>query len=158
LMAMKIGHDVFDYINTVRNPNSKQTMKRRVQEYQPKLEILDKFSTVEKRYFIVVFSAEWSAECRAHIPSLAKLIMAAKNSNISVKVVDFDENRDIAEEMHVLRIPTIIIHDKSWREIGRFVEKPQHGATLEEELWDMLNKSSSSNSKQQIPSIEHPEY
>jgi len=141
LMAMKIGQDIFDYINTVRNPNSKQTMKRRVQEYQPKQDIVDRFAALNSRYFMVVFSAEWNAECRAHIPSLAKLMIQANNNNISVKVVDFDENRDIAEEMRVLRIPAVIVHDKSWRELGRFVEKPQHGATLEEELWDIVSKS-----------------
>mgnify|MGYP001073393161 FL=1 len=141
MMAMKIGQDIFDYINTVRNPSNKQTMKRRVQEYQPKQEIVDNFSGLNSRYFMVVFSAEWNAECRAHIPSLAKLMIQANNSNISVKVVDFDENRDIAEEMRVLRIPAVIVHDKSWRELGRFVEKPQHGATLEEELWDIVKKS-----------------
>lgn len=141
MMAMKIGQDIFDYINTVRNPNSKQTMKRRVQEYQPKQDIVDKFAALNSRYFMVVFSAEWNAECRAHIPSLAKLIIVANNNNISVKVVDFDENRDIAEEMRVLRIPAVIVHDKSWRELGRFVEKAQHGATLEEELWEIVSKS-----------------
>jgi len=141
MMAMKIGRDIFDYINTIRNPSSKQTMKRRVQEYQPKPDIVDKFASLNSRYFIVVFSAEWNGECRAHIPSLAKLLIEANNSNISVKVVDFDENRDIAEEMRVLRIPAIIVHDKSWREIGRFVEKAQRGATLEEELWDIVSKS-----------------
>jgi thiol-disulfide isomerase/thioredoxin len=141
LMAMKIGQDIFDYINTVRNPSNKQTMKRRVQEYQPKPDIVENFSALVSRYFIVVFSAEWNAECRAQIPSLAKLLIAANNSNVSVKVVDFDENRDIAEEMRVLRIPAIVVHDKSWREIGRFVEKTQHGGTLEEELWDIVSKS-----------------
>lgn len=145
MMAMKIGQDIFDYINTVRNPNSKQTMKRRVQEYQPKQDIVDKFSALNSRYFMVVFSAEWNGECRAHIPSLAKLMIQARNSNVSVKVVDFDENRDIAEEMRVLRIPTIVVHDKSWKEIGRFVEKPQFGATLEEELWEIVSKSANAS-------------
>jgi thiol-disulfide isomerase/thioredoxin len=144
LMAMKIGQDIFDYINTVRNPSSKQTMKRRVQEYQPKPDIVDKFSTISSRLFMVVFSAEWSGECRAQIPSLAKLLIETNNSNILAKVVDFDENRDIAEEMGVLRIPAIVVHDKSWREIGRFVEKPQHGGTLEEELWDIVRKVANS--------------
>ena len=143
MMAMKIGQDIFDYINTVRNPNNKQIMKRRVQEYQPKPDIVDKFSTIDSRLFMVVFSAEWNGECRAQIPSLAKLLIQAKNSNVSVKVVDFDENRDIAEEMHVLRIPAIVVHDKSWREVGRFVEKPQRGATIEEELWDIVSKPAS---------------
>lgn len=140
-MAMKIGQDIFDYINTVRNQNSKQTMKRRVQEYQPKQDIVDRFAALNSRYYMVVFSAEWNAECRVHIPSLAKLMIQANNSNVSVKVVHFDENRDIAEEMRVLRIPTIVVHDRSWREIGRFVEKPQHGGTLEEELWEIVKKS-----------------
>ena len=141
MMAMKIGRDLFDYINNVRNPTSKQTMKHRVQEYQPRQEIIDKFSAVNSRFFIVVFSAEWNAECRAHIPSLAKLMIQANNNNFLVKVVDYDENRDIAEEMRVLRVPTVVVHDKSWREVGRFVEKPQHGATIEEELWDIVGKS-----------------
>jgi len=140
-MAMKIGRDLFDYINNVRNPSSKQTMKHRVQEYQPRQEIVDKFAAVNSRFFVVVFSAEWNAECRAHIPSLAKLMIQANNSNFLVKVVDYDENRDIAEEMRVLRIPTVVIHDKSWREVGRLVEKPQHGATIEEELWGIISKS-----------------
>ena len=141
MMAMKIGRDLFDYINNVRNSSSKQTMKHRVQEYQPRQEIIDKFAAVNSRFFVVVFSAEWNAECRAHIPSLAKLMIQANNSNFLVKVVDYDENRDIAEEMRVLRIPTVVIHDKSWREVGRLVEKPQHGATIEEELWGIISKS-----------------
>jgi hypothetical protein len=43
--------------------------------------------------------------------------------------------------MRVLRIPGIVVHDKSWREIGRYVEKPQHGGTLEEELWGIVGKA-----------------
>ena len=93
-MAMKIGQDIFDYINTVRNPSSKQTMKRRVQEYKPKPDIVERFSTINSRLFIVVFSAEWNGECRVQIPSLAKLLIETSNSNILAKVVDFDENRD----------------------------------------------------------------
>jgi thioredoxin-like negative regulator of GroEL len=68
-------------------------------------------------------------------------MIQANNTNFLVKVVDYDENRDIAEEMRVLRIPAVVVHDKAWREVGRFVEKPQHGATIEEELWDIVSKS-----------------
>ena len=144
MMAMKIGQDIFDYINTVRNPSSKQTMKRRVQEYQAKPDIVEKFSTINSRLFMVVFSAEWNGECRAQVPSLAKLLIETNNSNILAKVVDFDENRDIAEEMRVVRIPAMVVYDKFWREVGRFVEKPQHGGTLEEELWDIVDKVANS--------------
>jgi len=132
--------NLWDYVNGIRNPTVKQTIKKRIQEYQPKAEIIEKFSSLTDRYFLVVFATEWNAECRAQLPNLAKLFVAANNAVLNIKVVDFDENRDIADEMRVLRIPTIIVHDRGWREIGRFVEKPQYGATLEEELWELIEK------------------
>jgi len=73
---------------------------------------------------------------------LAKVFMAAKNAALNVKVIDFDENRDIADELGVLRIPTVIVHNRAWHEIGRFVEKPKYGGTLEQELWTIIEKDS----------------
>ena len=133
--------NLWDYINTIKNPTVKQTIKKRIQEYQVKPDVIDKFSSITDRYFFVVFATEWNAECRAELPNLAKVFIAANNAAINIKVIDFDENRDIADEMNVLRIPTIIIHNRAWREIGRFVEKPQHGGTLEEELWGIIEKN-----------------
>jgi thiol-disulfide isomerase/thioredoxin len=135
--------NLWDFVNNIKNPTVKQTMKKRIQEYQPKADTVDKFSSVTDRYFLVVFATEWNSECRAQIPNLAKLFIAASNAALNIKVIDFDENRDIADEMNVLRIPTIIVHDRAWREIGRFVEKPQHGGTLEEELWQIIEQSQS---------------
>jgi len=133
--------NLWDYVNSIRNPTVKQTIKKRVQEYQPKTEVIDNFSAVTDRYFLVVFATEWNAECRAQLPNLMKVFATANNAAINIKVIDFDENRDIADEMNVLRIPTIIVHDRAWREIGRFIEKPQMGGTLEEELWRIMNKN-----------------
>ncbi len=133
--------NLWDYINTIKNPTVKQTIKKRIQEYQPKSDIIDKFSSLTDRYFFVVFATEWNAECRAQLPNLAKVFVSANNAAMNIKVIDFDENRDIADEMNVLRIPAIIIHDRAWHEVGRFVEKPQYGGTLEEELWAIIEKN-----------------
>lgn len=133
--------NLWDYINTIKNPTVKSTIKKRIQEYQPKSEVIHEFSSVTERYFFVIFATEWNAECRAQLPNLAKVFLAANNAALNMKVIDFDENRDIADEMKVLRIPTIIVHDRAWREIGRFVEKPQFGGTLEEELWEIIKKN-----------------
>ncbi len=132
--------NLWDYVNSIKNPTVKQTIKKRMQEYQAIPGIVDKFTSLTDRYFFVVFATEWNAECRAELPCLAKLFVAASNPALNIKVIDFDENRDIADEMNVLRIPTVIVHDRSWREIGRFVEKPQRGGTLEEELWEIIEK------------------
>jgi thiol-disulfide isomerase/thioredoxin len=131
---------LWDYVNTIKNMTVKSTIKKRIQEYEARPYALENFSSLIDRYFLVVFATEWNAECRAQLPALVKLFIVANNAALNVKVIDFDENRDIADEMNVLRIPTIIIHDRAWREIGRFVEKPQHGGTLEEELWEIIEK------------------
>jgi thiol-disulfide isomerase/thioredoxin len=131
---------LWDYVNAIKNPTVKQTIKKRVQEYHPKADVIDKLSAVTDRYFFVVFATEWNVECRTQLPNLMKVLSAANNAAINIKVIDFDENRDIADEMNVLRIPTILVHDKAWREIGRFVEKPQMGSTLEETLWKIVDK------------------
>jgi thiol-disulfide isomerase/thioredoxin len=133
--------NLWDYVNTISNTTVKSTIKKRVQEYQPRPYVIEKFSSLIDRYFFVVFATEWNAECRAQLPNLVKLFIATNNAALNIKVIDFDENRDIADEMNVLRIPTIIVHDRAWREIGRFVEKPQHGGTLEEELWEIIEKN-----------------
>lgn len=129
-----------DYVNSIKNPTVKSTIKKRIQEYQPKRDVVNKFSSLMDRYFFVVFATEWNAECRAQLPYIVKLFSAVNNAALNIKVIDFDENRDIADEMRVLRIPTVIIHDRAWREIGRFVEKPRGIGTLEEELWSTIEK------------------
>ena len=129
-----------DYINNIKNQTVKGTVKKRVQEYQPNRVVIEKFSSLTDRFFFVVFATEWNAECRTQLPNLMKVLSAANNAAINIKVIDFDENSDIADEMNVLRIPTILVHDKAWREIGRFVEKPQMGTTLEETLWKIVDK------------------
>ena len=141
MMSLRFGKDIFDYINNIRNPKVKQIMKRRVQEYLPKPGFADKFEDVVNKVFFIVFSAEWNSECQVHVSSLAKIMVLAKNNNLTVKVIDYDEYRDIAEELGVLKIPTAIVYDKNWRELGRFVAKPQKHATIEEELWDILDKN-----------------
>jgi thiol-disulfide isomerase/thioredoxin len=131
-----------DFVNNIRNATVKQTIKKRILEYRPKPYVVERFSSLTDRYFFVVFATEWNAECRAQLPNLAKLFAVANNAALNIKVIDFDENRDIADEMGVVRIPTIIVHDRAWREIGRFVERPQRDGTLEEELWQLIEKHS----------------
>jgi thiol-disulfide isomerase/thioredoxin len=132
--------NLWDYINSIKNPTVKSTIKKRMQEYRPDSRVVEKFSSLTDRYFFVVFATEWNAECRAQLPSLAKLFVGANNAALNIKVIDFDENRDIADELNVLRIPTVIVHNRAWREIGRFVEKTKYGGTLEEELWAIMEK------------------
>ena len=116
-------------------------MKRRLQEYNPNKPCIDKLERVDQKHYLIVFSAHWCSDCVSYVPGLAKTLMMAKNNMLSARVVDYDNYRDMAEEFKVRDIPTIIVFDKNWREIGRFVETPRKFGTVEEELCSIIDSA-----------------
>ena len=140
-MALRVGKDVFDYINDVKIERSKHSMKKRLQDYTPNPNSIDKLENIDQKFHLIVFSAEWCGDCVAYVPALAKSLAIAKNAMIQARVVDSDNHRDMADEMDVHKLPTIIVFDKNWREIGRFIETPRKYGTVEEELCAILDST-----------------
>ncbi len=143
-MALRVGKDPFDYINEARVEKSRQAMKRRLSEYKPNRNSIDKLERIDQKHHLIVFSAEWCADCTAYVPGLCKTLIMSKNNMLQARVVDYDNHRDMAEELNVRAIPTIIVYDKSWREIGRLVETPRKFGTVEEEICAILESSTNS--------------
>jgi len=141
MMALRVGKDVFDYINEVKVEKARHAMKKRLQDYTPNPNSVDKLENIDQKYHLIVFSAEWCGDCVAYVPGLAKSLAIAKNEMIKARVVDYDNHRDMADEMNIRKIPTIIVYDKNWREIGRFVESPRKYGTVEEELCAILDST-----------------
>jgi thioredoxin-like negative regulator of GroEL len=141
MLAMKVGRDISDYVNTVRNTAVKQKMKRRIQEYNISPTIADDLGKVEEKTFFVIISGEWSSESQTCVSSLAKLFKTANNSNLVAKVVDYDSNQDIVEELNVRRVPSVIVYDRQQHELGRYVQDTSRFATVEEDLLDILKRS-----------------
>jgi thiol-disulfide isomerase/thioredoxin len=144
MMALRVGKDPFDYINEVKVQKSRQSMKRRLQEYNPHPSSIDMLERVDEKYHLIVFSADWCSDCVAYVPGLAKSLIMAKNNMLQARVVDYDAYRDMAEEFNIRAIPTIIVYDKNWKEIGRFVETPKKFGTVEEELCAILESRNAS--------------
>lgn len=145
LMALRVGKDPLDYINEAR-AQKRQTMKRRFQEYNPNEKFVDRFERVDEKFYLIIFSADWCSDCHVYVPSLAKTLLIAKNNMIAARVVDYDNYRDIADELNVRAIPTMIVFDKNWREVGRFVETPRKSGTVEEDIC-MIIESKKGNLK-----------
>src|SRR6266849_7805225 len=141
MMALRVGKDPLDYINEIKVGKSRQSMKRRLQEYRPKASSIDTLERVDEKHHLIVFSAHWCSDCVAYVPGLAKTLIMAKNNMLSARVVDYDAYRDMAEEFKVRETPTIIVFDKNWREIGRFVESPRKFGTVEEELCSIIDSA-----------------
>ena len=143
MMALRVGKDPFDYINEVKVQKSRQSMKRRLQEYSPNRNSIDMLERVDEKFHLIVFSADWCSDCVAYVPGLTKSLIVAKNNMLQARVVDYDVYRDMAEEFNIRAIPTIIVFDKNWKEVGRFVETPKKYGTVEEELCAILESRSS---------------
>src|SRR5215831_4689631 len=133
MMALRVGKDPLDYINEAKSAK-RHNMKRRFQECRPDNRFVDRFEHVSERFYLIIFSADWCSDCNVYVPSLAKTLLIAKNNLISAKVVDYDSYKDIAHDLKIKNIPTMIIYDKNWREVGRFVETPKKAGTVEEEI------------------------
>jgi len=142
-MALRVGKDLFDYLKEVKLEKSRHSMKRRFQEYVPNRISVDRLQRIDQKHYLIIFSAEWCSDCVAYLPDLAKTLMRAQNNMLSAKVVDYDAYRDMAEEFLVQAVPTIIVFDKKWKELGRFVESPRRYGTIEEELCGILDSKGS---------------
>jgi thioredoxin-like negative regulator of GroEL len=141
MLAMRVGRDIFDYINSIKNTAVKQKIKRRMQEYIVNQNIVNGLEMVEEKIFFVIISAEWSSEGQTCVSSLAKLFANTNNTNLVAKVVDYDTNQDIVEELNVRRVPTVIVYDRQQRELGRYVQDTSRYSTVEEEIHDILKRS-----------------
>ena len=152
MLAMKVGRDILEYVNTVRNTAVKQKMKKRIQEYNVNPTIANELSKVMEKTFFVIISGEWSSDDQTCISSLAKLFKNASNSNLVAKVLDYDSNQDIVEELNVRQVPTVIVYDRQQRELGRYVQDTSRFATVEEDILDILKRSNKISSPQ-VPHI-----
>ena len=153
MMAHRIGKDPLDYINEAK-AQKRQTMKRRFQEYNPNAKFVDRFERVDQKFYLIIFSADWCSDCHIYVSSLAKTLLLAKNNMIAAKVVDYDSYRDIADELRVRGIPTMIIFDNKWREVGRFVEAPRKSGTVEEDICMIMEAKMAATQKAAPPTPE----
>ncbi len=150
MMALRVGKDPLDYINEAK-ASKRQNMKRRFHEYRPNDSFVDRFEHVAERFYLIIFSADWCSDCTVYVPSLAKTLLIAKNNLISAKVVDYDSYRDIADDLRIKNVPTMIVYDKNWREVGRFVETPRKAGTVEEEICMIMESKKAEPSTQAPP-------
>src|SRR5437870_13807486 len=104
MMALRVGKDPFDYINEIKVEKSRQSMKRRLQEYHPKASSIDTLERVDEKHHLIVFSADWCSDCVAYILGLAKWLIVVKNTMLQARVVMFGVYRGMADGFNIMVI------------------------------------------------------
>ncbi len=142
---------VNQYIAGIREPFRQRFLERKI-TYQLNSEAVDRLKNLASGIVVVAFSAEWCKDCAANIPVLA-LISEATGLEVRVfgglKRDPLNPSRKWSippsppevEKFHVDKIPLILIFNKEGVELGRMVENPKGGSTLEEEILQIVLES-----------------
>ncbi len=136
------------YINEL-SPPFKDKFLKKMRLYQMEEKIIKKLRDYVKDLVIIVFSAEWCKDCAENVPILAIL---AEETGIAVFVfgglktnpLNNKEKWSIppsppeVKKFNVQRIPHIIIFNKKGKVLGKIIENPKPGNTLEKEIFNIL--------------------
>lgn len=68
--------------------------------------------------YVLAVTESWCGDCRINVPLLARLVEAAP------WLVLRCHSRDSSQDLNILRIPTFIFYDESFKELGRWIERP----------------------------------
>src|SRR5437762_13347212 len=105
MMALRVGKDVFDYINEVKVEKARHAMKTRLQDYAPNPSSIDKLENIDQKYHLIVFSAEWCGDCVAYLTGLAQSLGIAKYYMVNGRFLDNSNNRDVHDRMNTQKNP-----------------------------------------------------
>jgi len=141
------AHTVQYYLSEVMHGQPK--FSATYENYIPDDDTIRKLKGYSEDTVIVAFSAEWCKDCHRNIPILHHISEA---TGIDVRVFghlmrDVKNNEQRwrippspveVEEFNVGKIPLIVIMNMQGKPLGRIVENPPEGKTLEETILNLL--------------------
>jgi thiol-disulfide isomerase/thioredoxin len=103
---------------------------------------IEGLSKIKKRFTLICFSAYWCKDCLRYVPPLVESLRKAANRNFKFTVVDYDANKNLAQEAGTKSIPQLIIFNDEGDEVARIIEipSPKYNSIEEELLTILLNK------------------
>ncbi|MEM3770111.1 MAG: thioredoxin family protein [Candidatus Bathyarchaeia archaeon] len=142
---------VNQYIASISEPFREKFLERK-KAYKLNLGATSKLKNLINNVVVVAFSAEWCKDCAANIPVLA-LISDATRLEVRIfgglKSDPLNPSRKWSIppsppevlKFQVDKIPLILVFNREGIELGRIVENPKEGLTLEEEILQIILKS-----------------
>lgn len=86
--------------------------------------LVEKIKNIDKKINILVCAEIWCPDCVINLPAVKK--MKDLNNNINISII---ERKGYEDEFE--KIPTFIIYDKEFNELGRFIERPKNIKDIE---------------------------
>jgi thiol-disulfide isomerase/thioredoxin len=136
---LQVGSKPDEYLSKVERTARASEWKISLDSYIPDQTMVEKLARVKQKSTVVCFSAYWCKDCQKRVPELAITLRKAKNGGLVLLLIDYDQNKKLAEEMGVRAIPTFIVFGAKETEAGRIVENPSPPfKSIGEELLAMI--------------------
>jgi len=87
-------------------------------------EIRDRAGKISTGVHVFAATESWCPDCRVNLPALVRLCECLPGSVLRC------HPRDASQDLGVQKIPTFILYDPGFREIGRWIERPQSFARI----------------------------
>ncbi|QUH26994.1 thioredoxin family protein [Serpentinicella alkaliphila] len=88
--------------------------------------LINSIKLIKKRINVLSFAEIWCPDCKINVPCLFKLTEI--NSNIQMRIVPREGNEEVMEKYKYegkIRIPTFVVLDEEFNELGAFIETPK---------------------------------
>lgn len=141
---------VSQYIASINEP-FREIFLERMKIYKLDLEAVSRLKNCVNNIVVVAFSAEWCRDCATNIPVLASLSEA---TGLEVRIFGGLKRDPLnpkrkwsippspieVEKFQVDKIPLILVFNEKGKELGRIIESPKRGLTLEGEILQIILK------------------
>jgi hypothetical protein len=142
---------VKDYLAHTSGP-FREKADERLKTYRLKEDVAEELKKYADKLFVLVFSAEWCLkDCAPNVPVL---VLLADKAGLKVQVFGglmrdplnpkerwrIPPSPPEVRDFQVEKVPTIIVFDTSGQELGKIIEEPSPGKTLEEEILQLAKK------------------
>jgi thiol-disulfide isomerase/thioredoxin len=133
----------YDYVSSL------ESFKYVYDNYKLNQEVVNELKKYTNDYTVVLFSASWCHDSRAGVPVFA-LLETEIGLEVRVfggmKTAPFDREHTWAippsppeaEKWDVTAVPTVFVFTKSGQEIGKIIERPTWGLTMEDALLEII--------------------
>ncbi|SHK21396.1 thioredoxin family protein [Tepidibacter formicigenes] len=87
--------------------------------------LINKIKSIGKKAYILAFAEDWCPDCQINLPGVS--FICDLNKNIELRIVSREGNDKNMEKYKVNgkpRIPTFVVMDENFNELGVFIELP----------------------------------
>lgn len=139
---LKAGVEPDEYLRKMVESPRAMDWRSVIERHTIDSRVIGGLSKIKKRFTLICFTAYWCKDCLRYVPPLVESLRKSANKNFRFTVVDYDANKNLAQEAGTKSIPQLIIFNDKEDEVAGIIEipSPKYKLIEEELLTILLNK------------------